>query len=83
MILRILLGLAITVVGALITIKAEWFYQNFGPIPWAERKLGTEGGSRLMYKLIGIGGAIIGFMVMTNLLKGAVLGFFRLVFPGF
>ena len=82
MIGRIILGLIVAGVGALITIKAEWFYQNFGPIPSADKYLGTEGGSRLAYKLIGITAAIIGFMIMTNLIEGVIVGIFSRLIPG-
>jgi len=82
MIGRIILGLIIAVVGALITIKAEWFYQNFGQIPTAEKYLGTEGGSRLAYKLIGILASIIGFLIMTNLIEAALKGIISLFMPG-
>ena len=77
---RIILGLIIVVIGALITIKSEWFYQNFGPIPSADKYLGTEGGSRLAYKLIGILGAIIGFLIMTNLIEVVLGGIAKTVF---
>ena len=70
---RVIIGLIIAFIGAIITIKAEWFYNNFGAIPSAEKYLGTEGGSRLAYKLIGILIAIIGFLIMTNLIQ-SILG---------
>ncbi len=70
---RIILGLVIVVIGALVTIKSEWIYQNFGSIPSADKYLGTEGGSRLAYKLIGILISIIGFLMITGLHR-AVLG---------
>jgi hypothetical protein len=79
---RIILGLIVVVIGSLITIKAEWFYQNFGAIPSADKYLGTEGGSRLAYKLIGILAVIIGFMIMTNLLGNVLVGLFGSLFSG-
>ncbi len=79
---RIILGLIIAAVGAIVTIKAEWIYQNFGSIPSADKYLGTEGGSRLAYKIIGIVISIIGFLVMTNLIEAVFAGIFRLLFPG-
>ena len=83
MIGRIILGLIITAIGALVTIKSEWIYQNFGAIPSADKYFGTDGGSRLAYKLIGIAACIIGLLTMTNLIGGvlsATLG--RLFFFG-
>jgi len=79
---RIILGLIIAAVGALITIKAEWIYQNFGPIPSADKYLGTEGGSRLAYKLIGILASVVGFLIITNLIELVLHGLVKLITPG-
>ena len=79
---HIIIGLFIVVAGAAIVIKAEWFYQTFGTIPSAEKYLGTEGGSRLGYKLIGILTCVIGFMVMTNMLGGFLWSIFGGLFAG-
>ena len=79
---RIILGLIVVAVGALVTIKAEWFYRNFGPIPSAEKFLGTEGGSRLAYKLIGILAAFIGFLIMTGLIESVLTSLAKLLVPG-
>jgi len=81
MIGRIILGLFIVVAGALVTIKAEWLFQNFGQIPTAEKYLGTEGGSRLAYKLIGILASIVGFLIMTNLIEAVLKGIVKLFMP--
>ncbi len=83
MIGRIILGLIVAAIGAVITIKAEWIYQNFGPIPSADKYLGTEGGSRLAYKLIGITASIIGFLIMTNLIGAVLVGLLGSFFGGF
>ncbi len=82
----IILGLILVVIGALITIFANKIYNAIGPIPWAEMHLGTEGGSRLMYKLIGILFCVIGFLIATGLIRNVVLAvfgriFFRQVIP--
>jgi len=82
MITRIIIGLIIAAVGAVITIKAEWIYQNFGAIPSADKYLGTEGGSRLAYKLIGITATIIGFLIMTNMIGAILLAIFGRMFGG-
>lgn len=67
---KIIGGLIITAIGALITVKTEWLYQNFGSNDWAEAKLGSSGGSRLLYRLIGIGICFIGILMATNLIGG-------------
>lgn len=54
------------VIGAFLVIKTEWFLNNFGRIGWFEEKLGSEGGSRFGYKLIGILFLIVGIITMTG-----------------
>ncbi len=68
--MHILVGLIMFIVGALVAIKANKILDMFGRILFFERYLGTEGGSRLGYKLIGILIAFIGILVMTNLIGG-------------
>ena len=62
-----ILGLIIAAVGFLIVWKSEWLMMNFGRIGWADQHLGTEGGSRLAYKIIGTVIIIVGFLWATNL----------------
>lgn len=64
---RIILGIVVVLVGVGAVIKTEWIIQNFGTNAWAEAKFGFNGGSRLMYKCLGIIGILIGFMLITNL----------------
>ena len=68
--MNILVGFIILAVGALIVIKSEAMLNAFGRIEFFERKLGTEGGSRLGYKLIGMIAIFIGMLVMTNMIGG-------------
>ena len=63
---HIILGLLITAAGGFLVIKTEWFLNNFGRITWFEEKLGSDGGSRLGYKLIGIVLLFIGIIVLTG-----------------
>jgi hypothetical protein len=63
---RILIGLAIAGAGVFLVIKTRKIIDFFGPIAWADAKLGG-GGTSLMYKLIGIAVVFIGFMIATNL----------------
>lgn len=79
--MRIVAGIILVFLGATLVIKAEWFYQNFGEIGWAQAHLGAEGGSRLMYKLIGLALIIIGFLVMTGMIGGILLGIFSPILP--
>jgi len=66
MIGQIILGAIMTAAGAFLVIRTEWIINNFGRIAWFEAKLGSDGGSRLGYKLIGIVVLIIGIIVMTG-----------------
>jgi len=62
----VIVGLLITVVGVILLAKTEWFMNNFGRMAWFEDKLGSSGGSRLGYKLVGIVFTFIGVIVMTG-----------------
>ena len=64
----IVVGLIMALIGLLMTWKTEWLITNFGKLNWPEQHLGSEGGTRLFYKLLGIGLIILGFMTMTGLL---------------
>jgi len=66
----IIIGLIIFAVGVLIVIKSEAMLNAFGRIEFFERHLGTEGGSRLGYKIIGLIAIFIGFLVMTDMING-------------
>jgi len=59
--------------GIILVIKTEWFLQNFGSIGWAEEHMGTSGGSRLFYKLIGIIFILGSLMAMTGLLQSITI----------
>ena len=68
--------------GAILVIKTEWFLQNFGSIAWAEQHLGTEGGTRLAYKLMGIILIAGALMVATGVLQAILLNIFAPMFGG-
>ena len=68
------IGILIAVVGILMVLKTEWFLENFGTIAWAEENLGTSGGSRLMYKFLGLIEIFIGFLLITNMFGGFLMG---------
>jgi hypothetical protein len=66
----ILIGAGILAIGIFMVIKSEAMLNSFGRIEFFERHLGLDGGSRLGYKLIGIGTIFIGFLIMTNMIGG-------------
>lgn len=61
-----IIGALVIIVGALLVLKTEWFLQNFGRIAWFEEKLGSEGGSRLGYKILGIIAIFIGIVMLSG-----------------
>ncbi|OGH64679.1 MAG: hypothetical protein A2821_04480 [Candidatus Magasanikbacteria bacterium RIFCSPHIGHO2_01_FULL_41_23] len=69
----------VVVIGCLMVIKTEWFLENFGHSDWAEEKLGG-GGSRLMYKLIGLAGIILAILAVTGALGEITISIFGSLF---
>ncbi|TAK05300.1 hypothetical protein EPO33_05040 [Patescibacteria group bacterium] len=77
--MRYLFGILGIVLGMILVIKSEWFFTFFGRIDFADKYLGTEGGTRLMYKLIGILFVLLSLLYMT----GGIESFLKAVFiPG-
>jgi hypothetical protein len=73
---RILIGVCIMGAGCFLVIKTMRILDFFGPIPWAEEKLGG-GGSYLLYKIVGVIICVIGIIVAANLwdaFLGATIG---------
>ena len=73
-IMRYFVGIFLVAAGIVLVLKTEWFIQNFGSSAWAEEHLGTSGGTRLMYKLIGIIAIFFGFLAITNLYQQFLVG---------
>jgi hypothetical protein len=71
--MKYILGIIAVIVGALMVVKTEWFLENFGTIAWAEENIGSSGGSRLMYKLIGLIIIFIGFLLVTNMFNNFLM----------
>lgn len=64
--MQIVIGILITTAGVLLLAKTEWFLNNFGRMGWFEEKLGSAGGSRLGYKLVGFIFVLVGIIVATG-----------------
>jgi hypothetical protein len=79
---RYILSFISILIGALLVIKTDWFLKVLGRIEWAERHLGTEGGSRLFYKLLGLLIIIIGFMIMTGAFQALLVKTLSPLFRG-
>ncbi len=71
--MNIFVGLLIAVAGFMIVAKTEWLLRNFGRIAFFDRYLGSSGGSRLGYKIIGLVAIFIGILTATNLISSFVL----------
>ena len=65
--MNLLVGGIIMALGIWMAVKSNSMLSNFGRIAFFENYLGTEGGSRLGYTLLGIVVTVIGMMVFTNL----------------
>jgi hypothetical protein len=68
--LNFILGIIIMAVGFAIVIKSDAMLNNFGRIAFFEKYLGTEGGSRLGYKIVGLIAIFFGTLIATNLIGG-------------
>ena len=47
-------ALIVIILGFLLVRYSNWLVNNFGYVDWAEHYLGVYGGTRLMWKIIGI-----------------------------
>ncbi len=81
--MRTIVGIILSIIGVYMTIYSEWLYQNFGTVDVAERWFGSDGGSRLFYKFVGILVTLAGFLMVTGLMGKLVLWIFIPLFTGF
>lgn len=65
--MRIFWGLLVLGVGLFFILKTDSLMRINGRIAWAEYHMGTLGGTRALYKLIGIGFILLSFLLITNL----------------
>ncbi len=68
--MHIILGMVMMIAGGIVTIKSEKMLEFFGRSEFFESKLGTAGGSRLGYKLVGVIIFFLGVLVTTGLIQG-------------
>ena len=67
--MHIVLGAVLVAIGAIITIKSKAMLAAFGRVPWFERHLDLEGGSRLFYQLLGVAIVLSGFLIMAGIFQ--------------
>ena len=68
--MRIIAGILMMAIGFLMAWKATAIIDFTGRNTWAESHLGTEGGTYLLCKLIGLAVIFSGIMVATGLWQG-------------
>ncbi|MAG28756.1 hypothetical protein CL632_01240 [bacterium] len=81
--MKIVIGIILIIIGFMLVWKNEAVVGFTGYSAWAESKLGTMGGTRLMYKLIGLALIFGGLLAITNLHQGFLEGTIgKLLSPG-
>lgn len=80
--MRFFLGFVGIAVGFVLIWQSNWIVNNFGRIDWAEIHLGTEGGTRLFWKLIGLGVIFLAMLYMFGLVEGIIWWIFSPLFRG-
>jgi len=63
--------------GCFMVVKTEWILNFFDYSAWAEAKFGAWGGSRTLYKLIGLIIIILALMWMTGWLQDILISIFN------
>ncbi len=69
---QFIIGIIVGGIGFILVWKADWFLKNFGSVPFAEKYLSTEGGSRLFYKLFGMLIMVGGMMHAVGILAPTI-----------
>lgn len=77
--MKYFLGGLVIVLGSFMVIKTSWFIENFGYSDWAEAKMGG-GGTRLMYKVLGIIFILGAVLALTGVLGEILFGIFGKLF---
>src|SRR3972149_62900 len=78
--IQIISGLIAAALGALAVIYTEWIVQNLGYNEWAEAKMSMWGGSRMLYKIIGVLVVLGGLLYAFDLLDKFIFGLGKVFF---
>ncbi len=70
-----IIGILVIAVGFFLIWKTEWFLQNFGRSTWAEQHLSGSGGTRTMYKGMGMILIFVSLLGMSGELGNIILFF--------
>ena len=79
---RIIVFIIGTAAGVSLVWKTQWYVENFGKSVWAEDKLSMAGGSRMLYKIIGILIIFFCWIYAFGMLQGCLEGTIGQVMPG-
>ena len=79
-IIQIISGLIAAALGALAVVYTEWIVQNVGYNEWAEEKMSMWGGSRMLYKIIGVLVVLGGLLYAFDLLDKFIFGIGKMFF---
>ena len=78
--IQIISVLIAAALGALAVIYTEWIVQNLGYNEWAEEKMSMWGGSRMLYKIIGVLVVLGGLLYAFDLLDKFIFGIGKMFF---
>jgi len=78
--MKFILSIILIVLGFLLVWQANWIVTNFGRIDWAEIHLGTDGGTRIFWKLLGLIIIIIAMLYMFGFIQGIIGAIFSPLF---
>lgn len=78
--MKFFLGILGIGIGIILSLKYEWLLNNFGRIPSIEKYLGSFGGSRMFYQLLGVLVIFFSTLYMTGLLGKLIEAIFSRVF---
>ncbi len=74
--MKYFVGLLLIGAGVAAIMYTEWIISNVGTNEWAESKFATFGGSRMLYKLMGLGAIFIGFVMIFGMSQGFMQAIF-------
>lgn len=80
--MRILIGVVLLVAGLLTVIFSQKIYDGFGPIKFAEEKLGG-GGTVSLLRIVGAVLILLGLFIWVGLFDIIFGGIFRTIFGGY
>ena len=78
--MKYFIALLAIAVGIFMVIKTESFVDMFGASAWAEEHMGASGGTRLLYKLIGLAFIVLALLGATGLLGKIIISVFGRLF---